>query len=72
MSKMECPECQHSNTAVYDTRASLDNTIRRRRACPKCNARWSTIELSADKYAHMMETQSKLRTFAEIALGNYR
>lgn len=42
---MKCPYCNHSETRVVDSRESNDgNTIRRRRECEKCQARFSTYE----------------------------
>lgn len=42
---MRCPFCTHLNTAVRDSRTTDDNAmVRRRRLCPECGARFSTIE----------------------------
>lgn len=42
---MHCPFCQNSDTKVIDTRISEDgHSIRRRRECPKCGGRFSTME----------------------------
>jgi len=42
---MKCPFCGHSETKVIDSRDTNDNkTIRRRRECEKCQARFSTYE----------------------------
>jgi transcriptional repressor NrdR len=42
---MRCPFCGHSNTSVKDSRATEDNAmIRRRRHCPECGARFTTVE----------------------------
>ena len=42
---MRCPFCGHSNTGVKDSRSADDQvTIRRRRHCPDCNARFTTVE----------------------------
>lgn len=44
---MHCPFCQNSDTKVIDTRISEDgHSIRRRRVCPKCNRRFTTVETS--------------------------
>jgi transcriptional repressor NrdR len=43
---MKCPECNHRDTRVTDTRVSAEYTsIRRRRKCPKCGHRFSTVEV---------------------------
>lgn len=42
---MHCPFCQNPDTKVIDTRISDDgHSIRRRRECPNCGARFSTLE----------------------------
>ncbi|MDR1366627.1 MAG: transcriptional regulator NrdR [Puniceicoccales bacterium] len=43
---MKCPECNHVDTKVTDTRISADHTsIRRRRKCLQCGYRFSTVEV---------------------------
>lgn len=42
---MRCPFCSHPDTQVKDSRVNEDGyTIRRRRSCPKCGSRFTTIE----------------------------
>ncbi len=42
---MRCPFCGHDDTQVKDSRPTEDNTsIRRRRYCPNCGARFTTFE----------------------------
>ena len=42
---MKCPFCANATTSVKDSRAADDNgTIRRRRVCPECQGRFSTVE----------------------------
>lgn len=42
---MRCPFCGHDETQVKDSRPSEDGmTIRRRRFCPACTQRFTTIE----------------------------
>ena len=42
---MQCPFCQNPDTKVVDTRISEDgHSIRRRRECPKCAKRFTTVE----------------------------
>ena len=41
---MRCPKCGQEKTKVKDSRASLTETKRRRR-CPQCGHRWSTVEV---------------------------
>ncbi|WEV66245.1 MULTISPECIES: transcriptional regulator NrdR [unclassified Bifidobacterium] len=42
---MHCPFCQNNDTKVVDTRISEDgHSIRRRRECPECGRRFTTVE----------------------------
>ena len=42
---MHCPYCPHTDTRVVDSRVSEDGgAIRRRRTCPGCGRRFSTVE----------------------------
>ncbi|CAN5300757.1 transcriptional regulator NrdR [soil metagenome] len=43
---MHCPNCRHTDTKVLDSRVAEDGqAIRRRRHCPECEKRFSTVEL---------------------------
>lgn len=42
---MHCPFCGHADSRVLDSRPADDGTaIRRRRSCPQCDRRFTTIE----------------------------
>ncbi|CAN5415422.1 transcriptional regulator NrdR [soil metagenome] len=42
---MHCPHCRHTDTRVLDSRVADDGSaIRRRRVCPECEKRFSTLE----------------------------
>lgn len=42
---MRCPFCRHPDTRVIDSRTADDGTaIRRRRQCPQCSRRFTTVE----------------------------
>ncbi|PKQ23563.1 MAG: transcriptional repressor NrdR [Actinobacteria bacterium HGW-Actinobacteria-5] len=42
---MHCPFCRHTDTRVLDSRVAEDGTsIRRRRQCPACERRFTTLE----------------------------
>lgn len=42
---MYCPFCRHTDSRVIDSRTADDGTaIRRRRQCPACNRRFTTVE----------------------------
>lgn len=45
---MHCPFCRYTDSKVIDSRMAEDGTvIRRRRSCPQCNRRFTTIETAA-------------------------
>lgn len=45
---MFCPFCRHPDSRVIDSRTSDDGlSIRRRRQCPECGRRFSTIETAS-------------------------
>src|SRR5688500_15608386 len=45
---MHCRSCRHSDPRVVDSRATEDGTaIRRRRQCPECGRRFTTIETAS-------------------------
>ncbi|WP_433674062.1 transcriptional regulator NrdR [Microbacterium gorillae] len=45
---MHCPFCRHSDSRVIDSRTSDDGlSIRRRRQCPECGGRFSTLETAS-------------------------
>ena len=42
---MRCPYCRHADTRVVDSRDANDgDAIRRRRSCPECGKRFTTVE----------------------------
>ena len=42
---MHCPYCRHTDSRVLDSRVAEDGaSIRRRRQCPKCERRFTTLE----------------------------
>ncbi len=45
---MHCPFCRHTDSRVMDSRTTDDGTsIRRRRQCPACGRRFTTIETAS-------------------------
>ena len=45
---MHCPFCRYTDSKVIDSRTTEDGTaIRRRRSCPQCNRRFTTVETAA-------------------------
>lgn len=45
---MHCPFCRHTDSRVIDSRTTDDGAcIRRRRQCPECGRRFTTLETSS-------------------------
>ena len=45
---MWCPFCRHPDSRVIDSRGADDGTtIRRRRSCPECGRRFTTVETAS-------------------------
>ncbi|MEE6274037.1 transcriptional regulator NrdR [Georgenia wangjunii] len=45
---MHCPFCRHEDSRVIDSRTAEDGSaIRRRRQCPSCGRRFTTLETSS-------------------------
>jgi transcriptional repressor NrdR len=45
---VHCPFCRHTDSRVVDSRATDDGaTIRRRRQCPECGRRFTTVETAS-------------------------
>lgn len=67
---MYCPFCRHSDSRVIDSRTSDDGlSIRRRRQCPECNGRFSTLEtasLSVIKRSGVVEAFSREKVVAGV------
>lgn len=60
---MHCPFCRHADSRVVDSRTADDGSqIRRRRECPHCSRRFSTVEtfsLSVVKRSGVVEPFSR-------------
>jgi len=67
---MHCPFCRHADSRVVDSRTSDDgSSIRRRRECPSCSRRFTTIEtasLSVLKRAGVSEPFSREKIMAGV------
>ncbi len=45
---MHCPFCRHPDSRVVDSRTADDGTgVRRRRQCPECGRRFTTVETAS-------------------------
>lgn len=66
---MHCPFCQHDDTRVIDSRTSEDGaTIRRRRECPGCGERFSTLETMELKLPSIVKSDGRREAFDERKL----
>lgn len=67
---MYCPFCRHPDSRVIDSRTSDDGlSIRRRRSCPECGRRFSTLEtasLSVTKRSGVTEPFSREKIAAGV------
>lgn len=67
---MHCPFCRHPDSRVVDSRTADDGaSIRRRRQCPNCSRRFSTIEtasLSVVKRSGVSEPFSRSKVISGV------
>src|SRR5919112_6024561 len=67
---MHCPFCRHADSRVIDSRTSDDGlSIRRRRQCPECGGRFSTIEtahLNVIKRSGVIEPFSREKVMSGV------
>ena len=67
---MHCPFCRHTDSRVIDSRTADDGlSIRRRRQCPSCNRRFTTVEsasLNVVKRSGATEPFSRMKVIAGV------
>ena len=67
---MHCPFCRHPDSRVVDSREADDGAaIRRRRQCPECSRRFTTVEtasLSVVKRSGVTEPFSRAKVLAGV------
>lgn len=67
---MHCPFCRHTDSRVMDSRTTEDgSSIRRRRQCPECGRRFTTIEsasLTVVKRSGASEPFSRSKVLAGV------
>ena len=67
---MHCPFCHYTDSRVMDSRTADDGTaIRRRRQCPECNRRFTTVEttsLSVVKRSGVTEPFSRSKVLVGV------
>jgi transcriptional repressor NrdR len=61
---MRCPFCSHAETQVKDSRPTEDNSsIRRRRQCEGCSARFTTFERIQLRELTVLKSEGRRQTF---------
>ena len=66
---MRCPFCHSENTRVIDSRASDEGeTVRRRRACQDCDARYTTYERVEMHLPQVVKSDGSYERFDENKL----
>jgi transcriptional repressor NrdR len=61
---MRCPFCAHDDSQVKDSRPTEDNTsIRRRRQCESCGARFTTFERVQLREVTVVKSDAKREVF---------
>ena len=67
---MRCPYCRHPDSRVVDSREAEDGQlIRRRRSCPECGKRFTTVEeavLAVVKRSGVTEPFSRTKIMAGV------
>jgi transcriptional repressor NrdR len=66
---MHCPFCPHEDTRVIDSRVAEDgSSIRRRRECPACGERFSTVEQAELRLPSVVKSDGRREAFDERKL----
>lgn len=60
---MKCPFCHSQNDRVLDTRVQKDGSIRRRRECLNCRARFTTAETLVVNYPMIIKKDGRREPF---------
>lgn len=67
---MRCPYCRHADSRVVDSREADDGAlIRRRRSCPECGKRFTTVEeavLAVVKRSGVTEPFSRIKIMSGV------
>lgn len=62
---MKCPFCGHADDRVLDTRVQKDGSIRRRRECLECKARFSTAETIMIAFPFIIKKDGRREPFTK-------
>lgn len=64
---MQCPNCKTDSSSVIDSRQQPDH-VNRRRWCPVCGHRFSTIEISKDEHKKLVEAEDLLQKIKDFCV----
>ncbi|MCB0369137.1 MAG: transcriptional repressor NrdR [Bdellovibrionales bacterium] len=67
---MKCPYCGHNDDRVLDTRVQKDGSIRRRRECLECKARFSTVETIMLNFPLIIKKDGRREAFSKEKILN--
>lgn len=62
---MKCPFCNHQDDRVLDTRVQKEGSIRRRRECLKCKARFTTLETLMLNFPMIVKKDGRREAFSK-------
>lgn len=66
---MKCPRCGYSGSRCIDSRASEDGHRRRRQQCIKCRKRFTTYEITEDRYGELTSLSLDLDIVSEARIA---
>jgi len=61
---VKCPFCGHNDDRVLDTRVQKDGSIKRRRECLECKARFTTVETLMLNYPMIVKKDGRREPFS--------
>lgn len=68
---MRCPFCSNNDTVVKDTRPNEDScSVRRRRQCPECLSRFTTIERACLRELFVKKKDGRIENFDRDKLNH--
>ncbi len=62
---MKCPFCGHNDDRVLDTRVQKEGSIRRRRECLECKARFTTLETLMVNFPMIVKKDGRREPFSK-------
>ncbi|MCC7406303.1 MAG: transcriptional repressor NrdR [Bdellovibrionales bacterium] len=65
---MNCPQCDHPESRVLDTRIQKEGDIRRRRECLQCKYRFTTSEAILASYPMVIKKDGRREPFSKEKL----